>query len=60
MQHVKINDVLEFPLEIDFRPWTDDGVNVEENNSKDEENQSQELIGCYSENEAISEETPQN
>lgn len=33
MQHVKINDVLEFPLEIDFKPWTGDGINQEHTSS---------------------------
>ncbi len=29
LQNVKINDYLEFPLEIDFRPWTGAGMSEE-------------------------------
>jgi hypothetical protein len=52
MMHVKINDYLEFPEQIDFTPWTMAGLSGQDNSSSDI---SHDDIGRFSENEAISE-----
>ena len=31
LQHVKINDSMEFPLELDFKPWTEVDLGEEAN-----------------------------
>jgi hypothetical protein len=56
---VKINDVMEFPLELDLQPWTaadlGDESSLSEGDSEVSESQS---VGPYSDHEAISEENP--